>query len=389
MKDVFVIGCGMTPVGRYADYSIGQIGGTAIVRALEDAGVAPEDVGAIYAGNMTSGQLCNQQLVSASLAQEANLVGVETITAEGACASGAAAIRLGYLSIASGCHRVVVVCGVEKMSHTSREDATRALATASDRETESGMGQTFLTLNATLMKRYIEMNNVSRDRFSGFSINAHKNAATNPHALHRKPISKEMYMESRDIAFPIRLYDAPAICDGAACIVLADADTARNLDNPDQSVARITASTVSSDSISLFKRKDITSLSALGRSAHEAYAAAGIRSGDVSFFEPHDAFTVITAISLEAAGFAEKGQGVYFSSEGDIGLEGQLPICTFGGLKARGHPVGASGVYQMAEAYLQLTDNAGENQVPDANIGMVQNISGVGTVAFTHILERS
>jgi len=389
MKDVFVIGCGMTPVGRYVDDSIGQIGGTAIVRALEDAGVAPEEVGAIYAGNMTSGQLCNQQLVSASLAQEADLVGVETITAEGACASGAAAIRLGYLSIASGCHRVVVVCGVEKMSHSSLEDATRALATASDRETEGGMGQTFLTLNATLMKRYIEMNNVSRDRFSGFSINAHKNAATNPHALHRKPISEEMYVESRDIAFPIRLYDAPAICDGAACIVLADADTARNLGDLDRPVARIIASTVSSDSISLFKRQDITSLSALGRSAHEAYAAAGIRSGDVDFFELHDAFTVITAISLEAAGFAEKGQGVYFSGEDEIGLKGALPICTFGGLKARGHPVGASGVYQMAEAYLQLTDNAGENQVSDANIGMVQNISGIGTVAFTHILERS
>ena len=378
----------MVPVGKYADVPIGKLGGKAILDALEHAGLSGDDVGAIYAGNMTSGQLCNQQLVSAAVAHEANLVGKEAITAEGACGSGAAAIRMGYMAVVSGCHDVVVVCGVEKMSHSSPELTTQALATASDRETESGLGQTFLTLNARLMKQYIDTYKVSRDQFSGFSINAHRNAVTNPRALFRKAIDEQAYTDSRDISFPIRLYDAPPVCDGAACVVLANSDVARSLRSEGKVVARIRASTVASDSIVLSDRPDITKLSAVAKSVTDAYKTAGMTPGDIDFFEPHDAFTVMTAISLEAAGFAERGRAVFHSSDDEIGLNGRIPICTFGGLKARGHPVGATGVYQMAEAYLQLTEEAADNQVADSGVGMIQNIAGLATVAFTNIIER-
>lgn len=388
MSKVFVVGCGMIPVGKYPDESLGSLGGRSIAKALSHCGLEAQQMGALYAGNMMSGQLCKQQLVSALLAQQCNLVGKENITAESACASGAAALRLGFMSIASGCHDAVIVCGVEKMTHSSRHDTTQALATASDHETEGSQGETFLTLNARLMKHYLDCFELSHDHLADFSINAHRNACTNPNALFRKSICKTTYDQSKDIAFPIKLYDAPAICDGAATIILANESVARSLRASGHSVAYIRASAVASDNLALANRRDHTRLRSAEDSARLAYKQAGITPKHVDFFEPHDAYTIMTALSLEAAGFVERGASGYNATDEHIGLRGELPICTFGGLKARGHPVGATGVYQMAEAYLQLCDEANENQVEDAHIGMIQNFSGTATVAFTNIIER-
>ena len=388
MKKVFIAGCGMIPVGRYTDTSLAQLGGKAIHMALEDSNLEATRIGALYAGNMMSGQLCQQQLVAALLAQYCDLSGIETITAEGACASGAAALRLGYLAIASGCHDAVIICGVEKMAHSDRATTTQALATASDRDSESSQGETFLTLNARLMRHYMDCYELDHNQLSGFSIVAHKNALTNPNALFRKSICKKTYETSKEIAYPIKLYDAPAICDGAASIILTNHEIAQTLRNEGKAVARILASTVASDSIALSRRDDHARLRSAEKSSQDAYRLSGLGPKNIDFFEPHDAYTVMTALSMEAAGFVEKGAGVYQSSDEFIGLAGELPICTFGGLKARGHPVGATGIYQLAEAFLQVTDNAGENQVKDAHIGMTQNFSGTATVTFTNIIER-
>lgn len=387
MRSVYIVGSGMIPVGKYTEVSLGVLGSKAIIRALESTELSLGDIGALYAGNMLAGQLCQQLLVSALLAQHSNLVGRETITAEGACASGAAAIRLGFMAIASGCHKAVLVCGVEKMTHCSREHTTQALATAADWETESSRGETFLSLNANIMNHYLNSNNVSRDQFSWFAINAHRNATTNPNALFRKSICEKTYRESRDIFYPLRLYDTPAICDGAACIILANEDIAKGLRNNGQPISKILASSVISDSIAMSERADNTRLLAAEKSATDAYTRAGLTPDHIDFFEPHDAYTIMSALSLEAAGFIERGSAVTMANDESIGLQGHIPICTFGGLKARGHPVGATGVYQMAEAFLQVTGRAKENQVMNANIGLIQNFSGTATVAFTNIIE--
>jgi len=387
MSEVYIVASGMIPVSKYKNESLGELGSKAINLALASTELSLDDIGALYAGNMLAGQLCQQQLVSALLAQHSNLLGRETITAEGACASGAAATRLGFMAISSGCHEAVIICGVEKMSHCSRDQTTQALATAADRDTESSKGETFLSLNANIMRSYLESNKISRDDFSGFAINAHRNAMTNPNALFHKSICQKTYRESHDVSYPLRLYDSPAICDGAACIILTNKKIAKSLRNNGAKVCKILASSVVSDNIATSKRRDNTWLSAAETSATKAYTKAGLSPQHIDFFEPHDAYTIMSALSLEAAGFVDRGAAVSIANDNSIGLQGIIPISTFGGLKARGHPVGATGVYQMAEAFLQVTGNANDNQVSDANIGLIQNFSGTATVTFTNIIE--
>ncbi|WP_198673614.1 thiolase C-terminal domain-containing protein [Algibacillus agarilyticus] len=386
-KDVFILGVGMTPVGKRKEMCVGEMGSESIGIALESIGLESKKISALYAGNMMAGQLCQQQLVATKIANFAGLSGVEAFTAEGACASGAAAARIGYMSVASGCHDVVAVCGVEKMTHADRESTTKALATASHRETEGSQGSTFLSLNADLMQNYMSTYNVDADRFSGFSVNAHKNALTNPNAMLRKPVCKADYTISRMLIAPLRLLDAPPICDGAATILLGNADMARYCQLQGHHVVKILASTVACDELALSNRRSPVQLASAELSFKRAYKISGISFKDVDIFEPHDAYTVMTALSIEAAGFAEKGEGTDYAQSNQISLQGQLPICTFGGLKARGHPVGATGIYQLAECFLQLTDNAGCNQVRNAGIALAQNFSGAASVAFTHVLE--
>ncbi|MEZ5525238.1 MAG: beta-ketoacyl synthase N-terminal-like domain-containing protein [Pseudomonadales bacterium] len=387
MSDVFIIGVGQTPVGKKQDLSLADMGASAVIEALAYSQIEPEKVTAFYAGNMMSGQLCNQQLVATLIANKAGLTGCEAITAEGACGSGGAAARLGFMAIASGCHEAVVVCGAEKMTHSEREDTTAALATASHWDTEGGKGETFLSLNAKVMDLYMDHYQLSQSSFANFSVNAHKNAMTNPNAMLRKQLGHDDYDASRSICGPIRLMDAPPICDGAAAIILGNLNVAIAAQEKGIPVVRISASAVASDHLALADRESLLKLSAAEVSAHRAYRQSGLTPADIDLFEPHDAYTIMTALSLEACGFAAPGTATELSEE-DIGLNGNLPICTFGGLKARGHPVGATGIYQLVECFMQLTDTAGENQVYGARIGMTQNFAGAAAVVFTHILER-
>jgi acetyl-CoA C-acetyltransferase len=288
------------------------------------------------------------------------------------------------MAVASGMVDVVLVVGVEKMTDTSGRETTAALAMAADAEHEVSQGISFVALNALLMQRYMYEFGWSREDFASFAINAHANGMNNPNAMFHMKITQQAYVNSGMIATPVGLLDASPVCDGAAAVVLAPAEYARTLS---PAPVRIRASAMATAPLAVHDRKDPLVLEAGRASAQRAYKQANVKPGDLDFFELHDAFTIMSALSLEAAGFAEKGQGVRLALDGDITLQGRVPVSTMGGLKARGHPVGATGVYQIVESVLQLRGLAGPNQIPNARLGMTQNIGGSGATIIAHILE--
>jgi acetyl-CoA C-acetyltransferase len=385
LRDVFIAGAGQTAVTKDAQTRGRYLGAAALAEAVRDAGIEPERIGALYVGNMLSGILSHQQQLGALIADYAGLAGIEAVTVEAACASGGAALRLGVQAIAGGSYDVVAVCGVERMTHVERGVVTRALATAADWELEGVCGESFLSLNALLMRTYMERYGVAAERFAPFAVTAHRNALTNPRALLHKPLDLETYLASRVVAEPIRLFDVSPICNGAAAVILAAPHVATAAH---RGRVRIAGSAIATAPLALARRADVLDLTAVTRSTRQAMAQAGIDHGDVDLFEPHDAYTIMTALTLEAAGFARSGTALDYADTARIGLRGELPLATFGGLKARGHPVGASGCYQTVEAYLQLTERAGANQVQNAAVALVQNIGGTGATVVSHVLTR-
>jgi len=387
MSGVFIIGVGLVPVTKSTETLGRHLAAEAVRRALADAAVVARPDG-LFCGNMMSGILCQQQQLGALIADAAGLRGIEAATVEAACGSGAAAARWGTMAIGSGAHRAVVVCGVEKMTHTPREETTRALATASDWQLEGRVGESFISLNARLMAAYMEAWGVTAEDFAPLAIVAHGNACDSPHALFHKPIGLEDYLASREIVPPVRLFDASPVCNGAAALVLADEEVARAARAAGRPVVRVLGGAMATDSLGLDGRSSLLRLEGVIRSTALALEQARITLDDVDLFELHDAYTVISALSLEGAGFAPPGEGLRFVRDAGVGRDGKLPISTMGGLKARGHPVGATGVYQLVEAVLQLTGRAGACQVPRAEVAMTQNIGGTGATVVTHLLRR-
>ena len=371
MREVAIIGVGQTPVAEHWDKSLIDLASEAIRAALNDAGLDRAD--ALYAGNMMSGTVSRQSTPGALIAGRAGLVGVESMKVDTACSSGASALRLGLGAVASGQIDVAVVAGVEKMTDAVGGEVTAALASAADADFEAAMGTSFVAINALLMRRYMEAYGWKHADFAPFSINAHANARHNPCARLRDLIDERQYGRARMIADPINLLDASPTGDGAAAAVIVSVEMAHSFRRGRPLVA-IAASAAATDSIALHDRYDTLELAAARQSAQRAYAQAGLRPIDVDVFELHDAFSIMAALSLEAAGFAGPGQGPRLGLDGQIGPRGEIPIATMGGLKARGHPVGATGMYQIVELHLQLTGQAGETQVPGAKVGMAQNI---------------
>jgi acetyl-CoA C-acetyltransferase len=368
-------------VGEHWDRSLRDLGTEAVRAALADAGVERPD--ALFAGNMLSGLLCNQENLGTLVADFAGFPGIEAIKVEAACASGGAVVRAAQLAVASGAHDVVVAVGIEKMTDIGIDGITAGLATAADADYEAAHGVSFTALNALLMRMYMDRYGYTRADFAPFVVTAHENGVNNPQAMFREAITVEDFLNSPMVADPISILDSSPVCDGAAAVVLCPADRARSFtDRP----VKILASATATDTITLAPRKDPLWFDAVYQSAARAYREAGLEPKDISFFELHDAFTIVSALSLEATGFAERGQGVRFALECNIHLKGKLPISTQGGLKARGHPVGASGTYQILEAVNQLRGQAGGNQVEGCRIGMAQSVGGMASVAVTHIL---
>lgn len=383
MRDVSIIGIGQTTVAEHWDRSLRHLAGDAVLAAMHDAGIEMAD--ALYVGNMLSGLLTGQEHLGALIADFCGLRGIEAVKVEAACGSGAAALRLGYAAVAGGIHDVVIVCGVEKMTDTVNAETTTGLVMAADADYESVHGLTFVSINALLMRRYMYEYGIQHEDFAPFAVNAHRNAVGNPNAMFRQPITAEQFARARMIAEPINLLDSSGIGDGAAAVVLCPTSMSREYRNG--GVVRIRASTMATDAVAVHDRPDPLWLSAAEASASKAYQQAEVGPRDIDLFELHDAFTIMSALSLEAAGFAERGKGVWLAQSGEIAREGRIPICTVGGLKARGHPVGATGVYQVVEVIQQLRGEAGSNQLPNPRLGMAQNIGGSGATAITHILE--
>jgi acetyl-CoA C-acetyltransferase len=388
MQDVYIIGIGQTDVTKEAGIRGRYLAREAMGKAIDHAGIDKELITMLVVGIMMSGILAKQQQQGALIADYAGLRGVEAATVESACASGAAAARWGFMCVAGGIHDVVAVCGVERMTHADRADITAALATAADWEKEGIHGESFISLNAKLMKLYMEAYGVSARDFGHFAINAHKNGLNNPHAFLRKDVDMDMYLNSKMLVEPIKLFDAPPVCDGSAAIILANEEHAKAASRQGLPLIKVSASAIGTDCLALDQRYDKLELRGAKLSSTRAYEQAGITAKDLDVFELHDAYTVITSLSLEAAGIAEKGKGVHFGKDGEITHDGALPISTMGGLKSRGHPVGATGVYQMVETYMQLTGTAGENQIKDPRTALVQNIGGTGATVVSHIMQR-
>jgi acetyl-CoA C-acetyltransferase len=344
-----------------------------------------EGVDALYIGNMMSSSANHQQHLGAYIADWVGFKLCEAYRIESACSSGAAAFRTGLMAVASGEIDCAVVVGVEKMTDSPGAEITAALATAADGDWEVDQGVSFVALNALIMKRYMHEYGWAHQDFAQFSINAHANARSNPFARFHDPLTLESYEKGVMIAEPINVFDASPMGDGAAAIVLVPAESIEASARPKITVAGSGSAT---DTIAAHDRRDPIWLSAAERSVKNAYAQAGIGPAEIDLFEYHDAFTIMAALSLEAAGFYERGQGPRAALENEIGLSGRIPVATMGGLKARGHPVGATGVYQIAEVVQQLRGEAGANQVADAKYGMTQNIGGSGSNIVTHILRR-
>lgn len=388
MRDVFVAGVGQVPVNRDGETRGRYLAARAIHAASTDAGLEDHPVDALLVGNMTAGILGDQLQLGSLVADYSGLAGLEAVTIEAACASGAAAARMGYLMVAGGAADVVLVCGVERMTHVDRERVTSTLATAADREIEGVRGESFLSLNARLMRAYIERYGARAEQFAPFSITAHENAIGNVNALFHKRIDLDDYMSSRMIIDPIRLYDVTPICNGAAALVLASPEAARRLRHDGRPSVAIAASASATAPLALERRADLLHLQAVADSTQAALRTAGLTRANLDLFELHDAYTIMSVLTLESAGFADPGTGTSFGTEGRIRLDGDLPISTLGGLKARGHPVGATGVYQLAEAYAQLTGTAGPNQLSGAEHALVQNVGGTASTVINHILRR-
>jgi acetyl-CoA C-acetyltransferase len=385
MRKVSIVGIGQTPVGEHWDKSLLEIAGEAVFATLEDAG--RDSVDALYVGNMLSGMLEKQEHIGAMVADWIGIRGLEAMKIEAACGSGAAAFRMGLMGVASGEIDSALVLGVEKMTDSLPGNTTAALATAADADWEIIHGLSFVGINALVMQRYMYEYGWEHADFAPFSINAHQNAIYNPNARLQISVTKEKYLSAPMVSSPINLMDASAVGDGAAAVFLVPADQIR-FQNKGSAIAVI-GSAGATDSIAVHDRKEPLWLQAAEKSSRIAYAQAGLTPHDIDLFELHDAFSIMAALSLEACGFADRGKGVVLGLEGEIKPDGRIPVSTRGGLKARGHPVGATGVYQIIEVVEQLRSQAGATQVQGAKIGMAQNIGGSGATALTHILTAN
>jgi acetyl-CoA C-acetyltransferase len=382
MRPVAILGIGQTKIDEHWERSLRELAAEAVLAALRDAG--RDSAEALFIGNMMSGIVNDQNNLGALIADWSGLRGVEAVKIEAACGSGGAAFRAGLIGVASGEMESALVVGVEKMTDCSPHEVTAALATAADADYEAQAGISFVGLNALVMRRYMHEYGWKHTDFAPFSINAHANAMHNPCARLRQRITVEDYEKSSMVATPINLLDASPIGDGAAAALLVPAETLRG-----GTRVLVAGSGASTDTLAVHSRTAPLFLTAAYTSAQAAYGMAGMGPGDIDLFELHDAFSIMSALSLEACGFAERGQGPRLGLDNEVTPKGRIPVCTRGGLKARGHPVGATGVYQIVEIVQQLRGECGGTQVEGARIGMAQNIGGSGATIVTHILTST
>lgn len=383
MRDVAIVGVGQVPVGEHWDMGLRQLALAAIQAAQADAGIEGADM--VIVANALGGNLSGQNHLGALVVEVAGLAGADAFRVEAADASGGVALRQGYLAVASGAADTVLVVGVEKATDRTGAERDTSLATVLDADFEAARGATPAAVAGLLMRRYMAEYGVALEQFEPFSVNAHANGSLNPFAMYRNKLRPGAFAKAPVVAEPVNLFDGAPEGDGAAAVFLTTTD--RALDAGPRPV-RIRGSAAATDTLALHNRADLLFLRAVNLAAGRAYAQAGVRPTDLDLVELHDSYTILAALQLEAAGFAARGEGWKLAQEGGIGREGRLPVSTFGGLKARGNPLGATGVYQAVEIALQVRRAAGDNQVPNARLGLALSLGGLGGTAVAHVLER-
>ena len=386
MRRVAIVGVGMTEFGEHWEMGFRELVAQAGLRAIEDAKLAGVKIDALYGGTMAAGRLIGQEHITALIADYMGLNPIPATRVEAACASGGVALRQGYMAVASGMHDIVVVGGAEKMTDVPVSDAAVALGGAGDQEWELFMGATFPALYALMARRHMYEYGTKEEQLAQVAVKNHYNASKNKYAQFKSPVSLETVMGSKVIADPLKLFDCSPISDGAAAVVLAPMEMARQFtDTP----VEIIASAQASDTLALSSRKSLTELRATKVAAKKAFELAHITPGDVDVCEVHDCFTIAEIMAIEDIGFFPKGKGGKATMDGETALNSTISINTSGGLKGCGHPVGATGVKQAVEITWQLRGEAGDRQVKNAEIGMTHNVGGSGATCVVHIMRRA
>jgi acetyl-CoA C-acetyltransferase len=384
MRDVAVIGIGCTHFGEKWEASFRDLFIEAGAKALEDANLAGEQIDAMYVGNMSAGRFIEQEHIGALIADYAGLAtrNIPSTRVEAACSSGGLAFRQAVISVASGHEDIVVAAGVEKMTDVEPGASTDALTGAADREWEGFMGATFPGLYAMIARDYMHRYPLTREQLAMVPVKNHYNGARNPIAQFQSEITIDTVLKSTLVADPLRLFDCSPITDGAAAVIVAPLERAREFtDTP----VKVLATAQAGDTISLHDRRDISTLDATVAAGRKAFQMARLEHRDIQFVEVHDCFSIAEICAIEDLGFCRKGDAGKFTEEGQTALGGSIPVNTSGGLKACGHPVGATGIKQVCEAVQQLRGEAGRRQVDGARIGMTHNVGGTGATVAVHI----
>ena len=383
MRDVAIIGTGMVKFGELWEDSLRTIWAQAAAAAIADAGV--DRIDHITIGCMSSGLFVGQEHLASLLPDEIGLSGVSAARLESACASGGLALRAGFAEVAAGLNDIVLVTGVEKMTDVDGADATYALGTAADQEWEGFHGVTFPGLYAMLARAHMQRYGTTIEQLAAVAVKNHANGLLNPNAQYHLKVSLDDVLASTMVAEPLHLLDCSPITDGAAAVVLAPVELAKKLGiNP---VVRIAGSGCATDAIALARRQDLAALEAVRLSAERAYAMSGLTAKDMDLFEVHDCFTIAEIMATEALGLFPPGDGGPAAADGLTARDGKHPVNPSGGLKSKGHPVGATGVAQIVEIVSHLRGTAGERQIANARKGLAQNMGGSGGSSTVHILE--
>lgn len=382
MSDVVITGAGQVPVGEHWDKSLRTLAHSAIMAALADSPDLKPD--ALYIGNFLGSMISHQSNLGSLVVTNSGLEHIESYTVEAAGASGAAALRQAYLAVKSGYVDVALAVGVEKVTDKANPVVEEFVIQGGDYDYEGLAGLSATAQAALLMQRYMHEYRVGHEVFADFPIIAHKNAVNNANALYRRVIDRDTYLKAQDVSSPLNHYDVSPYADGAAAVLLTRTDHLKNVKNI--KAVRIAGSSVVVDTLALHDRKDPLAFHAANISMGRACNQAGIHPHEVDLFELDDAFSIYSVLSLEAAGLAKRGEGWKLARDGKLDIEGELPVCTMGGSKARGNPLGATGLYQVVEAVQQLRGQAGDNQVKDAGRALVQSLGGPASTAITHVL---
>jgi len=382
MRQVAVIGIGMTDFGEHWEVSLRDLFVRAALEAIKDAGVDKLD--SMYVGSMTPGLFAGQEHIGPLFADYLGRKDLPSTRVESACASGGLAFRQGFIEVASGMSDFVLVSGVEKMTDVSGAQATYALATAADQDMEVFHGATFPGLYAMMATHHMHKHGTTREDLAMVAVKNHENGMLNPRAQFRMKITAEQVIRAAKVADPLTLLDCSPITDGAAAAILCPLEKAKDLK---KKVVRIAASAQASDTFALSQREDLSWLASTAKAAEKAYKMAGVTPKEIDFAEVHDCFTIAEIMVLEALGFAEKGKGGVAVREGLTRREGKIPVNPSGGLKSKGHPVGATGIAQICELVEQLRGEAGKRQLPRAERALSQNMGGTGASSLVHILE--